>query len=137
MGKIISSLTSISNQDLDYGEYQGDINTLPSLGTYKYENIFKLHQDPSGQYYYNPLNAVYLPYNMDVSFYYHITLLRPLAWTVISYNEYGTIDLWWLICLTNNIFNPLIYPPNGSNLKIIKPEYLQLIINSINTQANS
>ena len=124
----------MSNVDLDYGSFQNDIAVLPNLGTYRYENIFKLYQDTNGAYFYNILTSIYTPSDLDKNLYYHITLQRKIPWTVISYNEYQTIDLWWLICIVNGIYNPLIYPEIGSNLKIIRSEFIPFIINTINTQ---
>jgi len=40
------------------------------------------------------------------------------SWTVISFNAYGTIELWWLICKFNDIKNPLVSPIEGEKLMI-------------------
>lgn len=120
------------------GGFRKDINNLERIPSISYENIFRLYltenQNSSNFYYYNILNSVYFPENIPTGIYYEITLNKRLPWTAISYNEYRTTDLWWLIVLTNKIFNPVYYPAPGSVLKIIKPEYVKLVLNEITSQ---
>lgn len=120
------------------GPYRRDLKSLGENPEISYENIFRVYStensNQSNFLYYNLLNSVYLPANLSPTTYYTITINRRLPWTAISYNEYRTIELWWLIALTNNIFNPVQYPSPGTTLKIIKPELVKVIINDINTQ---
>jgi len=111
---------------------------LGSVSENSYENIFRTYltenTDEQNFYYYNILNSVYLPKTLPVDTYYVITLQRSMPWTVVSYNEYRTVDLWWLIVLTNGITNPVLMPGAGTVLKIIKPDYVPLIIDTIKSQ---
>ena len=111
---------------------------MPALPENSYENIFRIYvtedKAASQQLYYNILNSVYIPTPLAPGTYYTITLRRSMPWTVISYDEYRTINLWWLIVLANNITNPVLYPGAGTSLNIIKPQFISNIINSINTQ---
>ena len=123
------------------GFFRNDINdiVLDTISDESYENIFRIYQteDPENQinfYYYNLLNSVYLPGSIPPAYYYTITLKRATPWTVISYNEYKTINLWWLILLVNNIKNPVLFPEAGSVLKIIKQPFVKLILNDIRQQ---
>lgn len=120
------------------GGFRKDIDFLEAIPSVSYENVFRIYstenKDSSNFYYFNLLNSVYLPENMPVNSYYTITLNRRLPWTAISYNEYRTTDLWWLIALANNIFNPINYPAPGTVLKIIKPEFVKLILDEIAQQ---
>ena len=121
------------------GPFRTDIEgVLPPLPENSYENIFRLYvteeSQTNKQIYYNILNSVYIPTPLAPGSYYTITLSKSLPWTVISYDEYKTVNLWWLIILANNITNPVLYPAPGSTLNIIKPQYIPNIINSINTQ---
>lgn len=121
------------------GPFRTDLEgILPALSENSYENIFRLYtteeSSTNKQIYYNILNSVYIPTPLAPGSYYTITLNRALPWTVISYDEYKTINLWWLIVLANNIINPVLYPAPGTTLNIIKPQYIPGIINSINTQ---
>lgn len=114
------------------GNYQNKIKALPSLKNTRYENIFKLYQTENiNQYYYNLLQSIYLPENINEDFVYYQLVNDKIPWTIISFNAYKTIDLWWLICLTNKVYNPVKYPDRGTLLKIIKPLYVNTILNEI------
>jgi hypothetical protein len=113
------------------GKYQNKISGLPELKTTKYETIFKLYKNNDNFYFYNILKAINLPVNLDETKVYYQSVVAKMPWTLVSYNAYNTIDLWWLICLTNNIFNPLKFPDQGTLLKIIKPIYVTQILDEI------
>ena len=53
---------------------------------------------------------------------------------VISQKLYGTIRLWWLLCLVNKIINPVKLPTPGLVIKAIKPNYIQTVIDQITSQ---
>ena len=53
------------------------------------------------------------------------------TWHLISYNHYGVVDLWWLVCKMNNINNPLDDPEVGAKLKILKNDLINEILNEI------
>jgi prophage DNA circulation protein len=121
------------------GPFRTDVEfALPALPENSYENIFRIYttegKTTNQQLYYNILNSVYIPTPLVPGTYYAITLQKSVPWTVISYDEYRTINLWWLIVLANNILNPVLYPSAGTTLNIIKPQFISNIINSINTQ---
>lgn len=113
------------------GNYQNKIDNLKPLKATRYENIFKLYTNNDSQYYYNLLQSIYLPENINEEFVYYQLVNESLPWTIISFNAYKTIDLWWLICLTNNIYNPVKFPDKGSLIKIIKPSYVNTVLNEI------
>ena len=120
------------------GSFRRDLRVLGENPEVSYENIFRMYStentDQGNFLYYNLLNSVYLPDTLSPTTYYTITLNRRLPWTAISYNEYRTIELWWLIALTNKVFNPVLYPAPGTRLNIIKPELVKTVINDITTQ---
>lgn len=122
---------------IDLGKFQNQIPRLAPLSPNRYENIFKLYQDENFLYYYNILNTVIIPEEIDKSFYYNVTINRRVPWTTISYEQYGNIDLWWLICLINKIKNPIKYAEQGQELKILKQEYISIITESIKKLINS
>lgn len=116
---------------MDLGQYQNSIPALNQLNNNRYERIFKMFTTDNNQYYYNLIQSIYLPNNIDDSKVYYLTVKQNIPWTMISFNAYGSIELWWLIMLTNKIYNPLVNPANGQVLKIIKPEYIPVILNEI------
>jgi hypothetical protein len=114
------------------GQYQNNISKLPDLNAYRYERIFKLYQTADNQYFYNILNSVFLPDRLDERVIFYLTVKKSEPWTMISFNAYQTIELWWLILLTNKIFNPFELPKTGTVLKLIKPEFIPTVLKEIN-----
>jgi hypothetical protein len=119
------------------GTYQNQISQLPSLSINRYEQIFRLYTTNSNQFYYNLLQNVYIVDNIDPKAIFYITVKQQLPWSIVSYNTYGTIDLWWLIALVNNIYNPVKLPDAGSVIKAIRPEYVTAVLKEINTAITS
>ncbi len=114
------------------GKYQGEIKDLPSLGRIRYENIFKMYETPNRQYYYNLLQSLYINGQIDSTKIYYMPVREYLPWSIISHNAYGTIELWWLIALVNEIYNPVKQPEVGTVLKIVRPEYVETVLTEIN-----
>ena len=120
---------------MDYnmeGKYQSSIENLPILGNNRYENIFKLYQTEDKEYYYNLKTSITFPSDIDDLYIDTFTLDRNVPWTIISYNIYGSIFLWWCITELNKISNPVILPKTGTVIKYIKPQYIKEIITQIN-----
>ena len=55
----------------------------------------------------------------------------------ISFKFYNTPQLWWVICIVNNITNPFedIYP--GKALRILKSSYIYNILKEVRNIGNS
>jgi hypothetical protein len=115
---------------------QNDISLLTPLSRDRYENIFKVYQqekDSSKYYFYNILTKVTIDTeNIAPEVFKYIKVERRLPWTSISYQEYKTQYLWWLILLTNGITNPIILPKIGDVLRIVRREYVSEILGQIN-----
>lgn len=125
-------ITSYNDGLSAIGSYQKDIKTLPNVNEYQYENFFRMYLTENNQYYYNLQSfSVYFLNELDPATYYEIQLRSRLPWTAISYNEYRTMNLWWLIVLVNKIENPLEFPEPGTKLKILNPEYVKIVINKL------
>ncbi len=114
------------------GKYQSSIENLPILGNNRYENIFKLYQTEDKEYYYNLKTSITFPSDIDDIYIDSFTLDRNVPWTIISYNIYGSIFLWWCITELNKISNPVILPKTGTVIKYIKPQYIKQIVSQIN-----
>ena len=81
--------------------------------TYNINNtlVFKNMAETPASYF-----TTYIPRNLD-------------AWPLISYNEYGTTRLWWLICKVNNIADPTQEPYEFEWLKLLKKQKVNEILN--------
>lgn len=120
----------------DLDKYQNELKELPSLNEFSFENIFKVYKD-DGFYAYNIIKSVKIPSVLDDTTFDNIRLSGELPWTVISQKLYGTIRLWWLLCVTNKILNPVIVPEAGTIIKVIKPTYVRAVIDEIKGQIHS
>lgn len=121
------------------GQLQQEILILPNLDNTRYENIFKLYtvekDKNSSYYYYNILNKVIIPDNIDQSLLGTINLDRKLPWTTLSYKIYNTTYLWWLIVLLNKPKN-IFYADAGIQYKYILQPNIDGLMTDIIQQAN-
>lgn len=114
------------------GQKQNNIFELPPLTTYRLENLFKVYKNDSDKYFYNLLNTINIPDDINPAFFTTYTVpSNNVPWTYISYINYGTPELWWLICSTNKINNPINFAAGGTQLKILVPEIVTNILASI------
>lgn len=116
------------------GAYRNNIPELSNITEYKFENIFKVYLNSQGYYFYNILKKISIPSDINIDLYENVRINRKLPFTAISFTQYKTIDLWWLICLVNQISNPLELVAPGTVLKVIKPGSIPSVIDSIKQQ---
>lgn len=116
---------------------QSEILGLPVLGNNRYENIFNIYLNDDDKFFYNLKKSITFPSNVDERIIDSFTLDRNVPWTVISYNIYGTIFLWWTITELNKISNPVIMPEIGTIIKYIKPSYIQELLSQIKQKNNA
>jgi hypothetical protein len=119
---------------MDLGNYQNNIPELQSLNNYRYENIFKMYKDDQNKFFYNITKKITLPTNLDPSQFFYFTINKQMPWTMVSFNLYQTIELWWLICIVNNIRNPVEQPKAGTVIKALKPDLVVSLIEDIKAQ---
>jgi LysM repeat protein len=111
---------------------QNNIQDLPLLTQDRYENIFNVYQDENNNYYYNLLNTIVLPPNLPDSLFTSYITKPGDTLPFISYKNYDTINLWWAICIANNITNPIDPLDSGIVLRLPGVPILREIINQIN-----
>lgn len=120
------------------GNYQNQINDLPSISKERYENIFKIYSvdDTSTNYrFYNILNKVTIPDDIDENLLGTINLNVKVPWTILSYKLYNTQFLWWLIFLLNKPKN-IFYADSGIEYKYVLPENIISVLDTIENQLN-
>jgi hypothetical protein len=123
---------------MNVGDYQNDIADLDPISDERYENIFKVYNitDPDkGYYFYNILNKINIPSNIDESLLGFFDLDTKLPWTTFSYKIYRSQYLWWLIFLLNKPEN-IFYAEPGIRYKYLLPEYVNIVLNNILEQLN-
>tara|TARA_R100001163_G_C5008872_1_gene155475 strand:+ start:202 stop:561 length:360 start_codon:yes stop_codon:yes gene_type:complete len=115
--------------------YQNNINTLPNLDEYRYENIFKLYQTGEKDfYYYNLIKKIVLEGDIDEVFFDYVVIPRRMPLTSLSFDIYGTMVLWWSILVVNKIDNPMKGLPSGEKIRYIKPGLIPTFVQNIKSQ---
>ena len=120
------------------GAFQNSIDELENISSTRYENIFRLFTK-QGKYIYNILRSINIDLNNASPDTYTISSTQfETSWTNISYQAYGTPELWWLIYITNKnvINNPVQLVPGGVPLRFIKPDKLKDVLDQITIQLN-
>ncbi len=116
---------------------QNNISDLPKLSVFRYENFFNIYNDPeSDARFYNLLKNINIFPSSSSEVENDYNIQYNDTWVLISYKMYGTMDLWWLICLYNKIDNPIQMPEAGNKIKILKSEYVYPILSELKRQAN-
>ena len=115
------------------GALQNQVDELNSLNSNLYENIFNVNLidgDGSNLYFYNILNKVVFPDDISDEYITEIVINIDKPWTTLSYEIYGTIQLWWVIVLLNS--PEYIFKAKAStSYKVIRPEYISAILKQI------
>lgn len=107
-----------------------EINT----STFKFENYFNIYETDNGLRFFNLLKniSIFPSENSEVEQEYVADGVD--TWYSISYKLYGTLNLWWLICLYNEITNPFKPIKSKDVLKVLKPQYVGLVLSEIQKQ---
>lgn len=109
---------------------------LPKLRSDNYENIFNVYLDRDDMYFYNILQTISFPTNLPKGYYNEYNVVYGDTWPLISYKNYNTPNLWWIILLANNIINPVIQPQIGQSVNIPVNSVAQAVIQQINSNEN-
>lgn len=126
----------------EIGVFYNQLPKAPSIELVSYENFFKLHiaeEENGDKIFFNLLKKIYIvdkSSDLNPKYFDTYVIDVDLPWVILSYNIYGTLNLWWLLCLANNIQDPTKNPEQGSYLRVIKPTYVELIVNTISKQLN-
>jgi hypothetical protein len=105
-----------------------------SNSSFKFENFFNIYETDSGYRFFNLLkNISVIPSNNSEIEEEYITDGTD-TWYSVSYKLYGTLNLWWLICLYNNTINPFEPIKSKTILKVLKSEYVGLVLTEIKKQ---
>lgn len=128
---------------------QNDFKDLPDLSIYRYENFFNIYKDENDNKFYNLLRSINIFPAQNTSIEDEYIVQINDTWLLISYKYYGTMYLWWLVCEYNRAsgffsstsysqgLNPTLIPEPGTKLKLLKKDYVSVVISSLNKQINS
>jgi hypothetical protein len=104
-----------------------DIQDLDKINVENMENIFNVYQDENGMYFYNLLQTITFPENLPLNLFAY-TVGYGDSWPLIAHRTLKTTGLWWMVCLVNNIINPVIAPTPGETIKIPIPAVVKEIL---------
>lgn len=113
--------------------FQNEIEDLPRLTQDRYENIFNVYLDENSKYYYNLLQNIVLPDNLPDGLFTDYIVKPQDTLPFISYKVFGTINMWWVLCLVNKINNPTIKLEPGTTLKVLNNNTIRLLLQEINS----
>ena len=101
---------------------------------FNYENYFNIYESDDGLRFFNILKnlSIFPANNSDIEEEYIITAQD--TYYSISYHYYNTLNLWWLICLYNQVSNPLLPLKPENKLKLLKSEYVGLVLSELMKQ---
>ena len=94
-----------------------------------YKDIFNDYKTVEGIPFKLFNKRIVFPEDKNLSIYAYTNITADTPWTILSYQIYGTIEYWWILCALNE-YN-MYYEREGTSVVYIKEEYLQAILNSI------
>tara|TARA_R100000951_G_scaffold107239_1_gene102449 strand:- start:449 stop:817 length:369 start_codon:yes stop_codon:yes gene_type:complete len=115
------------------GKSRKNIADLEAISSELYENIFKVNlieNKDKNFFFYNTLNKIIFPDDLSGDTYDELTVQVDTPWTTLSFNLYGTINLWWVVYLINKP-KYIFLAKSGSTVKYITPSSIRSILNSM------
>jgi hypothetical protein len=105
-----------------------------SDSSFKFENFFNVYETDKGYRFFNLLKniSIFPSNNSEVEEEYIAD--GTDTWYSISHKIYGTLNLWWLVCLYNGTINPFTPLKSKTVLKVLKGEYVGLVLSEIKKQ---
>jgi len=108
-------------------------NDVKDNNKYDLANYFNAYLK-DGEFVYNLNQTIYITSfdTINPSYYTTYEVRERDTWASISYSQYGTYKLWWLICKVNHVHEPLVTNPvPGDNLKILTSTIVENILRQI------
>jgi hypothetical protein len=105
-----------------------------NLSTYRFENFLNMYTDSNGFDFYNLLRNINVFPANNTQAEDSYTISYNDTWALISYKYYNTMDLWWLVCIYNQINNPVVLPQPGTKIKLLKSNYVSTVISELLNQ---
>ncbi len=100
----------------------------------KYERNLPLYQDADQRYFYNLLQTLSLPTKLPLEYYGSYTIRYGDTWPLISYNIYGSTNLYWLVLEANKILDPTLPLIPGTDILFFIKDLASAILTQLNTQ---
>lgn len=112
-----------------------DVPSLPKISLYSFENFLNVYKDEETNYnFYNLQRSINVMPANNVSVEDEYVVTYSDTWASISYKQYNTLDLWWLVCKYNQINNPTEMPTPGTVLKLLKRDFVGTVLSELKKQ---
>jgi hypothetical protein len=121
----------------EIGVYINEIPSYIEIESISYENFFKIHIYNDEFTFFNILKKINILTNsndIDPTYFKSYNVDVDIPWVVMSYKIYGTVNLWWLLCLINGVQDATKNPELGTTIRALKTQYINTIVNQINIQ---
>ena len=94
-----------------------------------YTQIFNEYDTVQGIPFILLSKRVAFPQDNSLQIYQYLYADEDMAWTIVSYKLYGSIDYWWVL----SALNPLMkfYAERGRIIKVIRPSELENVLKYI------
>lgn len=96
----------------------------------EYQSIFKEYISSENLPFKMLNRRVIFPEDKNSPIYSFKNITTDTPWTVLSYQIYGSINYWWILCALNED-NNIYYAKDGSIVTYIKAEYIPYIENNL------
>lgn len=95
--------------------------------------LFNILEDDDGDKFMNIFRSFSLNNSVlsDASAFDTYEVSNDDWWENISYKYYGTVNLWWVIALFNEVVNPFEELEVGTNISILREDYLYVLLTDI------
>lgn len=91
-----------------------------------------MEDDKTKEKFWNIFKAYYIKEGVDSSVIYELyTVNHDDWWENIAFEYYKDVTVWWTIPLINNIVNPFEFPEAGEQVYILKPAYLNQLLDEV------
>lgn len=102
----------MSDTTTEYIRQDIDIK-LPETSRYFLSDIF----ESDGIKFFETWNVIIVPVSSDDEFH-TITPGEEGRWDLLSHKKYETVLYWWILCLANDVKNPLEIIPAGNIVRL-------------------
>lgn len=106
-----------------------DINI--DLSPERLENLFTVSKDSDGNFYYNLTETIQIDDNIPSSMLGRYDVTGKMSWHNISFDIYGTTNLWWAILAVNKNFSPIVLPEKGDIIYFIQKDTVISIMDAL------
>lgn len=127
---------NMSGESTSYNKYEvQSLLNIDFKSEFKLERIFKVYKQLGGKhFFYNILKKIEFPEQKARNTYLKYYTKPNDMWSLISYQFYNRVDLWWIIAMYNDVTDTFTPPPAGVLLKVPHPEYVRVVVSSIKEQ---